>query len=67
MDTNSVTNNVISETNEIENINLPKKYATLMLNIISVVTKRGAFSPEEFKPIGELFEYLKKELKLDEK
>ena len=51
------TNSVISETNEIENINLPKNYATLMLNIISVVTKRGAFSPEEFKPIGELFEF----------
>ena len=60
-------NSVISETNEIENINLPKNYATLMLNIISVVSKRGAFSPEEFKPIGELFDFLKKELKLDEK
>lgn len=50
----------------IEIVNVPKNYATLMLNIIGVCSKRGAFSPEEFKPIGEVFEFLKKELKLDE-
>lgn len=50
----------------IEIDNVPKNYATLMLNIIGVCSKRGAFSPEEFKPIGEVFEFLKKELKLDE-
>ena len=50
----------------IEVVNVPKNYATLMLNIIGVCSKRGAFSPEEFKPVGEVFEFLKKELKLDQ-
>lgn len=49
-----------------ENVNIPKNYGLLMLNILTVCSKRGAFLPEEFKTIGELFELLKKELKLDE-
>lgn len=49
-----------------EIVNVPKNYARLMVNIIGVCSKRGAFSPEEFKPVGELYEFLKKELKLEE-
>ena len=49
-----------------EIVNVPKNYATLMVNIIGVCSKRGAFSPEEFKSIGELYEFLKKQLKLEE-
>jgi hypothetical protein len=50
----------------LEVISVPKNYAILMVNIIGVCSKRGAFSPEEFKPVGELFDFLKKELKLDQ-
>ena len=49
-----------------ENIILPKNYSILLLNIISVVSKRGGFNPEEFKAVGELFEYVKKELNIPE-
>jgi len=49
-----------------EVITIPKNFAMLMLNIIVVCSKRGSFNPEEFKPIGELFEYLKKEVKIEE-
>lgn len=49
-----------------EIVNVPKNYATLMVNIIGICSKRGAFAPEEFKPVGELYEFLKKELKLEE-
>jgi hypothetical protein len=31
----------------------------LMVNIISTVSKRGAFQPEEFQIVGALFEKLK--------
>lgn len=31
----------------------------LMVNIISTVSKRGAFQPEEFQIVGTLFEKLK--------
>ena len=49
-----------------ESIILPKNYSVLVLNIISVVSKRGGFNPEEFKAVGELFEYVKKELNIPE-
>ena len=49
-----------------EIVNVPKNYATLMVSIIGVCSKRGAFSPEEFNSIGELYEFLKKQLKLEE-
>jgi hypothetical protein len=34
-----------------------------MLNILNVVSARGAIRPDEMKPVGELFEFLQKELK----
>ena len=49
-----------------ESIILSKNYSVLLLNIISVVSKRGGFNPEEFKAVGELFEYVKKELNIPE-
>ena len=49
-----------------EIVNVSKNYAILMVNIIGVCSKRGAFLPEEFKSIGELYEFLKKELKLED-
>ncbi len=49
-----------------ESVILPKNYSVLLLNIISVVSKRGGFNPEEFKAVGELFEYVKKELNIPE-
>jgi len=47
-------------------VNVPLPYVALMFNVIGVVSSRGAFKPEEFKPVGELFEYLQKELKTRE-
>ena len=49
-----------------ENLNIPTKYAVLMYNIVSVVSKRGGFNADEFTPIGELVDFLKKELKIGE-
>lgn len=50
-----------------DTLSIPINHATLMYNIINVVSRRGAFAPEEFKPVGEIFEYLKKELKIEDK
>ena len=49
-----------------ENISVPSKYCILMFNIINVVTKRGAINSDEFVVVGELVEFLKKELKVQE-
>ena len=49
-----------------ETLNVPTKYCVLMFNILHVVTKRGAINPDEFQILGELFEFLKKELKIEE-
>ena len=50
-----------------ETINVPTKYCILMSNIIDVVAKRGAINSNEFKIVGELTEFLKKELAVEEK
>ena len=49
-----------------ENITVATKYCVLMYNILNVVAKRGAINPDEFFVVGELVEFLKKELKVDE-
>ena len=49
----------------VESINLPSNYALLVLNIVNVCSKRGAFIPEEFKALGELHEYIKTNLKFE--
>lgn len=60
----SVENKVISEVPN--NISMSFQQAMLMFNIINVVSKRGAILPAEFKPVGDLYEFLHKELKIDE-
>ena len=50
----------------VESINVPANIAVLMLNVINVTSRRGAFTPEEFKPVGELYEFIKSNLKLEE-
>ena len=50
----------------VESINVPANIAVLVLNIINVTSRRGAFTPEEFKPVGELYEFVKSNLKLEE-
>lgn len=47
-------------------ITIPHEFGMLMLNIISVISRRGGFTPDEFKPVGELHELLKKELKVED-
>ena len=49
-----------------ENITVATKHCVLMYNILNVVAKRGAINPDEFQVVGELVEFLKKELKVDE-
>ena len=47
-------------------ITISHDFGMLMLNIISVISRRGGFIPEEFKAVGELNELLKKELKVED-
>jgi len=49
-----------------ETLNVPTKHCVLMFNILNVVAKRGAINPDEFQVVGELVEFLKKELKVEE-
>ena len=51
---------------EEETYSVSKKHMVLMFNMINVCAKRGAFQAEEFKVIGELHEYLKEVLKVEE-
>jgi hypothetical protein len=41
------------------NFQIPSEDIILMVNIISAVSKRGAFEPDEFQIVGSLFERLK--------
>tara|TARA_R110002072_G_scaffold76776_4_gene179808 strand:+ start:37 stop:252 length:216 start_codon:yes stop_codon:yes gene_type:complete len=50
----------------VESINVPANLAVLMLNILNVTSRRGVFTPEEFKPVGELYEFVKSNLKLED-
>ncbi len=45
-----------------ENVSVPSKYCVLMLDIIKVVSKRGAIESSEFAVIGGLVDFLNKEL-----
>jgi hypothetical protein len=49
-----------------ETFTVPTKHCVLMFNILNVVAKRGAINPDEFTVVGELVEFLKKELKVEE-
>jgi hypothetical protein len=42
-----------------QNFQVSAQDIILMVNIISTVSKRGAFQPEEFQIVGTLFEKLK--------
>ena len=43
------------------------KDVSLMLSVVNVVSARGGFKPNEFKPIGELYEKLVEMTKEDKK
>lgn len=43
---------------EDETVTLPLNDVKLVLSVIDVVSKRGGFSPMDFKAVGELFEKL---------
>lgn len=51
----------------VESIYIPVSYAELMFNIIQVVSKRGAILPNEFRVVGELHDFLFKELRIEER
>tara|TARA_Y100000992_G_scaffold302656_3_gene278055 strand:+ start:17686 stop:17928 length:243 start_codon:yes stop_codon:yes gene_type:complete len=38
----------------------------LVHSMIDVMTKRGAFIADELKPVGELYDFIKRELKIEE-
>lgn len=50
----------------VESITLPANLGVLLLNILNVTSRRAAFTPEEFKPVGEVYEFIKSNLKLEE-
>lgn len=50
----------------VDSITLPANLGVLILNILNITSRRGAFTPEEFKPVGELYEFVKSNLKLEE-
>ena len=43
---------------EEETVTIPLNDVKLVLSVIEVVSKRGGFSPMDFKAVGELFEKL---------
>lgn len=49
-----------------ETMVVPAKYCALMFNMIHVIAKRGGISADEFTTVGELMDFLKKELRVDE-
>lgn len=49
-----------------ETLNIPTKQCVLMYNLINVVTKRGGINSDEFTVVGQLVDWLRKELKVDE-
>ena len=53
--------------NNVESVTVPLVYAELMFNIIQVVSRRGAILPNEFRPVGELHDFLVKELRIEER
>ena len=50
----------------VDSITLPANLAVLLLNIVNITSRRGAFTPEEFKSVGEVYEFIKSNLKLEE-
>ena len=49
-----------------QSITLTLQQGLLVHSIIDVMTKRGAFIADELKPVGELYDFVKKELKIEE-
>lgn len=47
-------------------ITLNLQQGLLLHSLIEVMTRRGALLADELKPIGELFDYVKKELKVEQ-
>ena len=44
-------------------LQIPKNYAETMLTIIKASSQRGAFIPEEFKVVGEVYDFIQKKIK----
>jgi len=49
-----------------ESLTVPYKHCTLMYNMIHVIAKRGGITADEFTVVGELVDFLKTELRVDE-
>jgi len=45
-----------SSVSEEQTFSVPEKDVQLVLNVINVVSRRGGFTPQEFKVVGELYE-----------
>ena len=43
---------------DVETVTIPINDVKLVLSVIDVVSKRGGFSPMDFKAVGELYEKL---------
>lgn len=57
-------NEIIEELPNSVSLNLQQ--GLLVHSLIEVMTRRGAFLADELKPVGELFDYIKKELKVEQ-
>jgi hypothetical protein len=49
-----------------QSITLNLQQGLLVHSMIDVMTKRGAFIADELKPVGELYDFIKRELKIEE-
>tara|TARA_A100001015_G_scaffold165984_1_gene184501 strand:+ start:147 stop:413 length:267 start_codon:yes stop_codon:yes gene_type:complete len=47
-------------------VTLNLQQGLLLHSIIDVISRRGGFLGDELRPVGELFEYVKNELKVEE-
>ena len=59
----------MSENNNEElptHININLQQGLLIYSIIDVISRRGGFLADELKPVGDLFEYVKKEFKIEQ-
>ena len=57
-------NEVLDELPSTVTLNLQQ--GLLLHSLIEVMTRRGALMADELKPIGELFDFVKKELKVEQ-
>ena len=49
----------------VESFDLPVSHAVKMLNFINNMSRKGGISPEEFEETGQIYQFIKTNLKLE--